>query len=114
MRRTEELRRRYRPEVISVLFVGESAPAGGTFFYDEENPSKLRRVTEAVMRKELAGRIGPDFLDSFTTLGCYLDDLCLEPVNQLPEPARTEACRACEPDLAERLKVSAPRVLVAI
>jgi hypothetical protein len=30
---TEVLRGRYRPDVIRVLLVGESPPAGGTFFY---------------------------------------------------------------------------------
>lgn len=29
----EELRRKYRPDKVLALFVGESAPAGGTFFY---------------------------------------------------------------------------------
>jgi len=29
----DKLRLRYRPDKISVLFVGESPPAGGTFFY---------------------------------------------------------------------------------
>jgi len=29
----DELRARYCPDVVRVLFVGESSPAGGTFFY---------------------------------------------------------------------------------
>ena len=33
----EEMRARYRPAQVSVLFVGESAPAGGKFFYDGNN-----------------------------------------------------------------------------
>lgn len=108
MERTEQLRRRYRPEAVTVLFVGESAPAAGTFFYDNESRSRLRNFTEEVMRAELGGRIGGDFLRSFQRIGCYLDDLCVEPVNRLRGKARREACRACEPDIARRLVSAAP------
>lgn len=114
MNRTEQLRRRYRPEVISVLFVGESAPAGGTFFYDDGNPSKLRMRTERLMREELGDRIGPDFLRSFQRLGLYLDDLCLEPVNHLDPAKKREECRRWEPDLAKRLAAAGPRLVVGI
>ena len=114
MNRTERLRRRYRPGFISVLFVGESAPAGGRFFYDDDNPSRLRGFTEDVMREELGERIGRDFLRSFQHLGCYLEDLCLRPVNHLKPRPRREACRACEPDLAARIAAATPKVVVGI
>jgi hypothetical protein len=114
MNRTERLRRRYRPETISALFVGESAPAGGRFFYDEDNPSRLRGFTEAVMRTELGERIGADFLSSFQRLGFYLDDLCQAPVNHLEPKPRGAACRACEPDLAIRIAAASPRIVIGI
>ena len=34
---TEELRARYRPSAIRVLFVGEAPPASGTFFYAQNS-----------------------------------------------------------------------------
>ena len=82
----ERLRRRYRPQRIRLLFVGESAPAGGTFFYAENSTLyfETREAFAKQFREELANR---SFLDFFRGLGCYLDDLCLEPVNHLPDPA---------------------------
>lgn len=114
MSRTEQLRWRYRPEVVTVLFVGESAPAGGTFFYDDDNPSKLRIRTERLMREELDDRIGDDFLRSFQRLGFFLDDLCLEPINHLSAVDKRRECRRWEPDLAKRLAAAAPRLVVGI
>ena len=34
----EELRRRYQPKEVKVLFIGESPPARGTFFYKGDSP----------------------------------------------------------------------------
>lgn len=114
MNRTEQLRQRYRPEFISVLFVGESAPAGGTFFYDDDHPSKLRIRTERLMREVLGDRVRSDFLRSFQRLGFFLDDICLEPINHLDPVAKRRECRRWEPDLAKRLAASAPRLVVGI
>ena len=115
MKLTEELRDTYRPEVISVLFVGESPPRADRFFYDDERPSKLRKFTEQAMRAALGDRIGPDFLRSFQRLGCYLDDLCLEPINDIKHAATRRAARkSCEPGLAERLRDTQPAVVVGI
>ncbi len=41
----EELRQHHRPEKILTLFVGESAPAGGTYFY-AENSQMYRYMRE--------------------------------------------------------------------
>lgn len=93
---TDEARGRYRPAVVRVLFVGESPPFGGTFFYFETRPSLLRRETERIFRDLLGKLIPGDFLLTFRDLGCFLDDLCLEPVNQLSKAAkeRKEEARA--------------------
>jgi hypothetical protein len=67
---------------VSVLFVGESPPAGGTFFYLAN--SKLYDATKEAFRLAVPDLVrGPNFLERFSALGCYLDDLCLEPVNHL-------------------------------
>lgn len=78
----EAKRREYQPPVVRVLFIGESAPANGTFFYyGNSNLAKYtREAFEAVFGKfnDMS-----QFLDTFRERGCYLVDLCSEPVNQL-------------------------------
>lgn len=75
----ERRRARYRPPEISLLFVGDSAPAGGTFFYTEN--ATLHHDTRAAFARTLAPQIvaARPSLDVFKELGCYLNDLCLEP-----------------------------------
>jgi hypothetical protein len=111
---TERLRRKYKPARITLLFVGESAPAGGTFFYAQN--STLYREVRAAFETALPEVFGrrDDFLETFRALGCYLDDLCLEPVNNLPRRERREARTRAEPALARRLRRYRPQRVVAI
>lgn len=77
----EVLRENYKPEKVQVLFVGESVPANGTFFY-EENSNLYRYTREAFESVGLySGGLDNDFLSVFRQLGCYLVDLCNVPVN---------------------------------
>jgi hypothetical protein len=114
----EQARNRHRPTVVKVLFIGESPPAGGTFFYFGD--SKLAEETERAFRKVLPELIGDDFLSSFCRLGCYLDDLCLRPVNQLKKigsAGREQLVReyiAGEQPLAERMAQADPAAIVLI
>lgn len=104
----EPLRARYRPAKIKVLFVGESAPAGGVFFYKETGQ------VHGQFRKALAPHIGdnPTFVEAFKQAGFYLDDLVLEPVNWLSPSERQAMHTASIASLAERLKdYKAPRVV---
>ena len=55
---TELVRERFRPERITTLFVGESAPASGDFFY--YGNSGMTRYMQRAM-----GHIGDNFLESF-------------------------------------------------
>jgi hypothetical protein len=66
------------------LFVGESAPASGDFFY--YGTSAMTRY----MRRAIEDALGPanDFLASFKGLGWYLDDLVLTPVDKLARSER--------------------------
>jgi hypothetical protein len=41
-----------------------------------------------------------DFLETFRAAGCYLDDLCLEPLNNLPDRERKEKRTQAEGPLA--------------
>ncbi|MCL4065697.1 hypothetical protein M3484_03830 [Pseudomonas sp. GX19020] len=80
----EKLRHSYRPEKVRVLFVGESAPAGGSFFYKGYGGvySEFRRVLAAIPGADI------DFLSAFKANGMFLDDLILEPVHYLTPSER--------------------------
>lgn len=111
---TEEQRRSFRPANVRVLFVGESAPAGPTFFYDG-NSNLYRHMRVAIDEVTGTADASPvEFLDRFRELGFYLDDLCLEPVNSLPRSERKARCIAAEETLAQRIAEYAPEVVVAI
>jgi hypothetical protein len=105
----------YRPAEIRVLFIGESPPAGGTFFYSAN--SKLYNATRESFQAAIpALRNEPDFLGAFKQLGCYVDDLCAEPVNnlELRDPKRIQARADGVEPLARRMKRWSPRVVVVV
>lgn len=113
----EELRARYKPAPVRVLFVGESPPVGGTFFYAGD--SKLFFATKTAFERALGNLPDADFREAFRSLGCYLDDLCLRPVNHLkltsPEQKRERLAerRAGEAALAERMRELNPSASTA-
>ena len=80
MSKIEALRAQFRPERITTLFVGESAPISGKFFYGGGTP--LARHIETAMTLAGLGGSGT-FLDRFKSYGWYLDDLVLSPVNDM-------------------------------
>jgi hypothetical protein len=109
----ERQRRRFRPDDVRVLLVGESPPAGGTFFYDAN--SKLYRSTKAAFELAIpALRRERDFLGAFKRLGCYVDDLALRPVNQLPKDEREAACLDGVRPLARRIRASGPLAIAIV
>lgn len=111
----ENLRRSFMPPRVRLLFVGESPPAGGTFFY--LGNSTLYKYTEEAFAKVNGTRANAQpsgFLNFFRDCGCYLDDLCLEPVNHLAGPDKRRACKASVPDLARRLASLRPDAVVAV
>jgi uracil DNA glycosylase superfamily protein len=97
MLRQEQLRRSYQPSPIDLLFIGESPPASGRFFYQRD--SGLYRAMREVFQVA-----DEDFLKAFQSAGCYLIDLCPEPVDHLDPNLRREICRANEPHLANAIK----------
>lgn len=105
----EQLRASYRPARIKVLFVGESAPAGGAFFY------KQTGQVHGQFHQALAPRIGdsPTFVEAFKQAGFYLDDLVLEPVNKLSGSKKKALHAANIQSLAERLKTYRAPLVVA-
>jgi hypothetical protein len=106
MSRQENLRRSYQPDRITTLFVGESAPHGGTFFYDQ-NSGLFRE-----MRKAFRG--GDSFLEDFKRNGFYLDDLASEPVNHLPKRDRISLLNQSISSFTQRLTKYKPVAIVVL
>jgi hypothetical protein len=106
MNRLENIRRSFRPDSITTLFVGESAPHGGTFFYTQ-NSGLYREMQKAFQGTE-------HFLEDFKQSGFYLDDLVPEPVNQLENKPRRALCRESISSFVERLKDYKPQAIVIL
>jgi hypothetical protein len=110
----EAVRARFKPEPIRVLLVGESPPAGGTFFYNAN--SNLYRYTEEAFAAVFGRQFGPGegFLEFFVELGCYLDDLCAVAVNHLDKGERELQRTAGIASLSARLRAASPQAVVAV
>jgi hypothetical protein len=106
----EKARKDHRPERITTLFVAESAPAGGTFFYygNGHLGRYLRRSIEEVLPGD------GDFLERFRSYGWYLDDLVLAPVNQLTPRERRAAHLGATEDLQRRIAEYRPLAIVCL
>jgi len=102
----EKLRLSYRPQQITTLFVGESPPHNGTFFY--EGNSRLFRE----MKKVFGDSAG--FLSEFKANGFFLDDLVLDPINDKEKAERKDHRREGVPSLAQRMKDYQPSAVVAL
>lgn len=108
----ESLRLRYRPRDIRVLFVGESPPSNGTFFYAED--SNLWRYTREAFARIYGDRARNGFCSFFCSFGCYLEDLCHEPVNQLRDGVRRRRCEAGVMRLASGIKRASPLAVIGV
>jgi len=111
----ESLRESHKPEKIKILFVGESAPASGAFFYDGKKHSfttNIRKTFEIALNVTFEDN--KEFLDYFKDAQCYLDDLSLEPVNHLSLQERRVKLQESIVPFSKRLKGVRPDVLVII
>ena len=109
------LRRRYRPDDVRVLFVGESPPAGDTFFYRAN--SKLYHATREAFTAAIPSlHRQSDFLRAFQQLGCYLDDLSVSAVNHLDmrDPQRLDARARGIAPLARRVRYLEPQAVCVV
>jgi hypothetical protein len=110
MEAIEALRAAYRPKQIATLFVGESAPISGKFFYDGNNTMVryMQRATEAVIPGT------GDFLDRFKSYGWYLDDLVLTPINNMLAKDRKAQWLAARESLKVRIARYRPLAIVSL
>jgi hypothetical protein len=107
----EAIRASYRPSKITTLFVGESAPVSGDFFY--YGNTALKRYMQIAVETSI-GDDGTDFLTRFKGYGWYLDDLVLTPVNHLKKPERIGMCQAARGSLAQRIAQYQPAAIVTL
>lgn len=110
----ENLRRQYKPQNTNQLFIGESPPANGTFFYCCN--SNLYRYTQSAFEQALGPAVGqgPDFLTTFMQLGCYLEDLCPHPLNRLAKADRRRRRKLYINNLSSRIIAHAPRKILIV
>jgi hypothetical protein len=112
LRARERLRRRYRPDEVKILFVGEAPPASGRFFY--QGDSGLYRAVRDTFIAAFPSLNEEEFLKAFRDLGCYLVDLCGQPADHLPQKGRVSICRAGERRLARRIRTLRPGVIITV
>jgi hypothetical protein len=108
----ELLREHYRPDRVEILFVGESPPASGRFFYQAD--SGLYRAIRETFLQGFPFLRNTEFLDSFCSLGCYLVDLCGDPVDNMAHDGRKHACRRGETRLAQYIRRLRPQTIVTV
>lgn len=111
-RKREHLRRRYRPDQVRILFVGEAPPVSGRFFYRSD--SGLYRAVRDTFLEAFPSLPTNEFLEVFRDLGCYLVDLCGEPVDHLARSVRTNICGTGEVRLARTIRTLCPTVIVTL
>lgn len=116
MNNVEATRLSYRPKRIVTLFVGESAPAGGTFFYYGNSglTRYMRKAIESAFPDFVTFNNDQDFLKRFRSYGWYLDDLVRTPVNRLEPAARKASHRKAQSSLAQRIAEYRPRAIVSL
>jgi len=108
-----QTRFQYRPDIIKFLFVCESVPNNGTFFYHKDS-ILFNHSLEAF--KKVFPKINPaNFLSNFKAMGFYLDDLCSEPVNQYKSGKDVKKRKTLrilyEEDLAKRIELFKPELI---
>jgi hypothetical protein len=109
----EALRSRYRPDRVRLLFVGESSPASGRFFYRAD--SNLFRAT----RDAFVWAFGPmpnggEFLAEFRSRGAWLVDMSDRPVNRQRGRPRAAAVDAGIERLADTIAATQPERVIAV
>ena len=100
----------HRPGRITTLFMAESAPIGGTFFY--YGNGHLGRYLQRSIEEVLAG--DGDFLELFKSYGWYLDDLVPAPVDHLTPRERRAAHLGAAQDLQRRIAEYRPLAIVCL
>jgi hypothetical protein len=118
----EELRARYQPAAIRVVFVGESAPdprgASRRFFYSPQlTYDNLFRGLMAALYdagSDVLDSRKPEWLERFCADGFWLLDVVDRPVNKLPTGQRSRARREAAAGAIDRIAAARPTVGVVV
>ncbi len=108
----ERLRRSYRPERVRLLFIGESPPASGRFFY--RGDSGLYRAMREAFQTVDPSITDATFLRKFQSSGHYLVDLCPEPVDRLDAKSRAAECSKGEESLSKAIEQLCPAFIATV
>ncbi len=112
LRQRESLRRQHCPERVRVLFIGESPPASGRFFYRRD--SGLYRAMREAFQAVDPTISEESFLEKFFACSCYFIDLCSEPVDRLDAKSRRAACADGEATLSRTIARMRPVVIATV
>jgi len=109
----EDIRKNYLPDKVKILFVGESAPESGKFFYKGDLATTF---TQKAFEKVFNCRFNnhQDFLSFFKGKGCYLDDLSLIPVNNMNRAEREATLESGVDSFSKRLESISPDIIIVI
>ena len=109
----EALREQFRPNRVTLLFVGESPPASGKFFYDKGPMTRFTATAfEAAHELTFSPTDPKEFLTYFKRCGCFLDDISHSPIDGLAAEDRTRRLAESVADFARRLAAFKPKAIV--
>jgi hypothetical protein len=97
---------------VRILFIGESPPASGRFFYNRD--SGLYRAIRDLFSAADPSITDENFLSIFQASGCYLIDACSSPVDDMDRNSRRAACVSAEPLLARKINQLQPETIVSL
>lgn len=104
----ENLRNHYKPNKVEVLFVGESRPQGGNFFY--QGDSALYRETKKAFDEFFEEDIFT--LNRFKNWNCWLYDISESPVNGLSDYERKALIHLNIPKLNDTISKLKPKTII--
>lgn len=106
----ENARNKYKPENIKILFVGESVPNSGKFFY--LNDTYLYQYTKKAF--ERLNNTQNFTRENFKELGCWLYDVCDAPVNKTSSAEKRKQIKAGIPKLEKNIKELNPNYIIVV
>lgn len=122
IRKYAKARNKYRPKRIRLLFIAESPPSSGGFFYFERTIGKdhlFRDTMKALQLWPENERMGKDLdkrelLRQFRSKGFFLIDTCQSPVDKLPHQDRRRAILSAIPRVIREVSELDPENIVIV
>jgi hypothetical protein len=99
---------------MTILFVGESPPDSKRFFYYGNGNIAFSTMRSFSKSFKVKCNNVLSFLQFFKDCGCYLDDMCHEPVNYLSRADKESMIWEGVDGLRNKILLFSPRLIVAI